>query len=464
MAKPARIMVVDHSKLSRTTLARALRTELGNVSLCCCGSAREALTHLKQGERFDLITTSLMLEDMDGLDLIEKVQASERGASIPVVVVSGGADERLAKGVLAAGVTNYFDKAGGYGALIDFIKDLAQRNFVEGRVLYVEDDYLTAKNTQKILERNGLHVLHTTSGEEAQAVLEQTGRGGDGDKDNTFFDLVVTDFYLKGSLTAANLLHTIRVQMRYSQQEMPVLVITAGDSDKNQIEAFRAGANDFVTKPFIEEVLITRIRSLLLIKQQFNALKRQAEEMHRLAITDSLTSVFNRQYLLDVGEELLTLQSNQPVSLLILDIDHFKAVNDNHGHLIGDQVLKSMAVTLKNKLPEDAVPVRFGGEEFCALLPHCSRIKGIAVAEELRMAIEQQLHTDLNVTVSIGVISNQDHPDTGLNEMLGNADQALYAAKDRGRNRVCVYGKKGIEGDAPGQDDDKPPPQLAAQG
>jgi two-component system cell cycle response regulator len=248
--------------------------------------------------------------------------------------------------------------------------------------------------------------------------------------------------------------------MRYSQQEMPVLVITAGDADKYQIEAFRAGANDFVTKPFIEEVLITRIRSLLLIKQQFNALKRQAEEMHRLAITDSLTAVYNRQYLLDVGEELLSLQSNQPVSLLILDIDFFKSVNDNHGHLVGDQVLKSVAVTLKNKLPEDAVIVRFGGEEFCALLPHCSRIKAIAVAEELRLAIEHQRHTDLSVTVSIGVISNQDLPDAGLNEMLGDADQALYAAKGRGRNRVCVFGKKGVEGDGGAA----PQGAVAAQG
>jgi two-component system cell cycle response regulator len=446
MAKTARIMVVDHSKLSRTTLARALRTELGNVSLCSCGSAQEALEHLESGESFDLITTSLMLEDMDGLDLIERVQASERGKSIPIVVVSGGANERLAEGVLSAGVTNYFDKSGGYGALIDFIKDLAQRNFVEGRVLYVEDDMLTAKHTQKVLERNGLHVLHTTSGEQALAVLKQTGGCGTGqDKGGTFFDLVVTDFYLKGAMNAANLLHAIRVQMRYSQQEMPVLVITAGDAEKNQIEAFRAGANDFVTKPFIEEVLVTRIRSLLLIKQQFNALKRQAEEMHRLAITDSLTEVYNRQYLIDIGQEMLDQNSNQPVSLLILDIDHFKAINDNHGHLTGDQVLKSMGRTLRNKLPEDAVSVRFGGEEFCTLLPHCSRIKAMAVAEELRQDIATVRPQDLDVKVSIGVVSNQDFPDVGLNALLGFADKALYAAKKRGRNRVCLYGKKGVE-------------------
>ena len=448
MLKTARIMIVDHSRLSRTTLARALRTELGTVSLCSCDSAAEALAHLREGETFDLITTSLMLEDMDGLELIKEVQESEGGRNTPIVVVSGEADARLAKGVLSAGVTNYFDKAGGYGALIDFIKDLAQRNFVEGRVLYVEDDLMTAKHTQKILERNGLDVLHTTSGEQALAVLENIAGGCD-DNAKTFFDLMVTDFFLKGSMTAANLLHAVRVRLRYSQQEMPVLVITAGDADENQIEAFRAGANDFVTKPFIEEVLITRIRSLLLIKQQFNALKRQAEEMHRLAITDSLTGVYNRQHLLDIGEALLGAQSNQPVSVLILDIDHFKSINDNHGHLTGDQVLKSLGRTLLNKLADDAVAVRFGGEEFCALLPNCSRIKAVATAEELRLAIEQLRPRDLEVTVSIGVASIQDHTDVGLNDLLGYADEALYAAKGRGRNRVCMYGPDGVEGDSP---------------
>jgi DNA-binding response OmpR family regulator len=106
-------------------------------------------------------------------------------------------------------------------------------------------------------------------GEQALAVLKQTGGcGGGKDKGGTFFDLVVTDFYLKGAMNAANLLHAIRVQMRYSQQEMPVLVITAGDAEKNQIEAFRAGANDFVNKPFVNEILITRVRSLLSVAAQ----------------------------------------------------------------------------------------------------------------------------------------------------------------------------------------------------
>jgi two-component system cell cycle response regulator len=167
--------------------------------------------------------------------------------------------------------------------------------------------------------------------------------------------------------------------------------------------------------------------------------------MHRLAITDSLTEVYNRQYLIDIGQEMLDQNSNQPVSLLILDIDHFKAINDNHGHLTGDQVLKSMGRTLRNKLPEDAVSVRFGGEEFCTLLPHCSRIKAMAVAEELRQDIATVRPQDLDVKVSIGVVSNQDFPDVGLNALLGFADKALYAAKKRGRNRVCLYGKKGVE-------------------
>ncbi|MCA1804407.1 MAG: GGDEF domain-containing protein, partial [Xanthomonadaceae bacterium] len=176
----------------------------------------------------------------------------------------------------------------------------------------------------------------------------------------------------------------------------------------------------------------------LLIKQQFVALKRQSETMHRLAITDSLTRVYNKRYLLDRGDEFLADPRNQPISGLLLDIDHFKKINDNLGHITGDRVLEALGALLKESIPADAMAVRFGGEEFALLVPRCNLKCARACAEELRGAVEALYPADIPITISIGLACTHNQPELNLTQLLSQADKALYAAKDRGRNRVCA--------------------------
>jgi two-component system cell cycle response regulator len=219
---------------------------------------------------------------------------------------------------------------------------------------------------------------------------------------------------------------------------MPVLVLTGSEVAEKQVEVFHAGGNDFVAKPIVEEVLMARIRSLLLIKQQFAALKRQTEAMHRLAITDSLTRVYNRRYLLDHGEQFLANRGNYPVAAVLLDIDHFKKINDNLGHITGDRVLETLGRLLRDRLPENALAVRFGGEEFAVLIPNCVAREAEICAEQLRQEIEDLNPANVAVTVSIGLATNQQHPAMALTQLLNHADKALYAAKAQGRNKVCA--------------------------
>jgi two-component system cell cycle response regulator len=312
-----------------------------------------------------------------------------------------------------------------------------QRNSgLVGRILYVEDSQLAATMMLRLMERHGLKVVHTTHAEDALQLLRETAPGGPRAEEG--FDIVITDFFLQGHLTGGDLLHAIRARFHYSQQEMPVLVLTGSETAERQIEVFHAGANDYVTKPIVEEVLMARIRSLLLIKQQFSALKRQTESMHRLAITDSLTHVYNRRYLLDHGEQFLANRSNHPVAAILLDIDHFKLINDNLGHITGDRVLETLGEVLLERLPEHALAVRFGGEEFALLIPRCPTSGARDCAEGLRREIEALQPAGVAVTVSIGLSSNQHQPDMSLTQLLSEADQALYAAKAQGRNRVCA--------------------------
>ncbi|HEX9803251.1 MAG TPA: diguanylate cyclase [Gammaproteobacteria bacterium] len=430
----SRIMVVDSSAVSREIIARIIRSEIDGAEVTLCASGEEALAQLEAGG-FELVTTALMLADMDGLDLCRRLRASRDHHFTPVIVISGDADERLLKEGFAAGVTDYFDKSLGYPAFGRFIKAFSQRNTgLVGRVLYVEDSMTAATVTCRIMQRHGLKITHVTSAEEALALLQPQEEGGQGGGD---FDIVVTDFYLQNEMTGGDLLHAIRTRYNYSRQELPVLMITGKDSARTQIEAFHAGANDFVNKPLIEELLMARVRSLLLIKQQYDALQRQAQKMEQVASSDTLTGVRNRHYMLEHGEQLCASPRSQPFWAMIVDIDHFKAINDNRGHLIGDHVLAAMGELLNRQFP-DAMVVRFGGEEFAILLPRALRKDALRRADKLRRSAEELCPEQVRFTISIGIAGGEDHPGANLNTLLGLADKALYASKSSGRNRVSL--------------------------
>lgn len=431
-----RILVVDGSEVARTIITRVVEEEMPHTRIHHCGSGREAIECM-QAEHFDLITTALMLPDMDGLDLSRKIRTDATHHYTPVIVVSGDADQRLLREGFAAGVTDYFDKSLGYRAFAEFIKNFTRRNSgLVGRILYVEDSPSFAAHTTKLMERHGLQVIHTASAEQALDMLLAAPGSSPSQID---FDIVVTDFYLKGRLTGGDLLHAIRAKLRLSQQELPVLVITSADEGEGrQAEVFHAGANDFVSKPIVEEILLARIRSLLLIKQQFNALKFQAEEMRMLATTDSLTGVRNKRFLLDNGEQFMADRRNHPITAMLLDIDHFKKLNDNYGHITGDRILETLGNLLANNLREDTMVIRFGGEEFAVLLPRCSLREAQARAESLRQQVEMLRPAGHLITISIGLAATAGRNDLNLTQLLNLADRALYAAKAHGRNQVCA--------------------------
>lgn len=439
--KIIRILVVDGSTVSRQILSRILQDEVDEVVVDSCKTGKEALEKLEENN-YNLITTALMLPDIDGLALCRNIRTSNTHKYTPVIVVSGDADERLLQEGFKAGVTDYFDKSKGYKAFGDFIKSFIQRNSsLVGHVLFIEDSKTAAAVICKILEKHGLKVTHTESAETAMELLKLQH-----DKQNAEnpFDLVITDFYLKGELTGGDLLYAIRTRFHYSAQELPVLVITGNDDKETQVEVFHAGGNDFVTKPIIEEVIMARIRLLLLIRHQFEALKQQAENMRWIAATDSLTGARSKRYLIDNGEEYIQNSANQPVWALLIDIDFFKKINDKLGHITGDHVLAELGTKLNESFPNDMV-VRFGGEEFSILMINKTQEEALAIAETLRKDVEVLNPADIKITISIGLASMKDHPDSDLTQILSLADKALYHSKETGRNRVSINLPEGIK-------------------
>ncbi len=430
----SRVMVVDGSAVSREIVTRIFKTVIGGVEVTGCAGGEEALQHLST-HHFDLVTTALMLADMDGLDLCRRLRESQSHRYTPVIVISGDADRRLVKEGFAAGVTDYFDKSQGYPAFGRFIKAFCQRNTGRvGHALYVEDSPTAATMTRRTFERQGLKITHVTSAEEALALLDIPRNGEEPGHD---FDIVITDYHLKGAMTGGDLLHAIRTHLHYSLQALPVLVITGNTDAGTQTDVFHEGANDIVVKPLVEEVLMARVRALLLLKQQHTALEREAQKMELVASSDTLTGVRNRHYMLQNGEALRADSRSQPFWAMIIDIDHFKHINTEYGHLIGDHVLAGIGELLNRYFP-DAMVVRFGGEEFAVLLPRAMRKDALRRAEAVRLAAGDMQPEGVAFTISIGIAGGEDYPDANLNALLGIADEALAAGKAHGRNQSRV--------------------------
>ncbi len=262
-----RVMVVDGSKVVRRLIEQVLKADLPGVTVLPCETGAEAKQQLESGV-VDFVTTALRLPDMDGLELAGHIREHAPQAYIPIVVVSGDVQERLAARTLSDAVTDYFDKSLGFQALASFIRGYVRpESNTTGDVLYVEDSRVVALATRRMMEKHGLTVLHVVSVEDALALLETAkvqGRGAGA-------DIVLTHVNLKCELTGGDLLERIRGEYAYGKAELPVLVMTGDDNPKNQAALIRAGANDLVEKPIEERLLITKLLFQLRVGQHARA-------------------------------------------------------------------------------------------------------------------------------------------------------------------------------------------------
>ena len=250
-----RVMVVDGSKLVRKLIADVLQREVPGVQVIGCSSIAEARVALEQGE-VHLVTTALALPDGDGLEIARSVREAAGQAYVPVIVVSGDAQQHLEERRFTEFVTDYFDKALGHEALATFIRGYVQPEPVPGAtVLYVEDSRVVAEATKRMLERHDLHVVHVLTAEDAFSLLTAESLG----RTTRRIDLVLTDVTLKGELNGRDVVERVRIDFGYGKRRLPVLVMTGDGNPHNQSELLKAGANDLVQKPIEERLLVTKV-------------------------------------------------------------------------------------------------------------------------------------------------------------------------------------------------------------
>ncbi|MDA8078659.1 MAG: diguanylate cyclase [Nitrospiraceae bacterium] len=305
----------------------------------------------------------------------------------------------------------------------------------KAKVLLVEDDPLQAEATKEILLRSGYDVTLAQDGVNAIKTVKISRP-----------DIILLDVILPG-LDGYEVCRWLKLEE--STKGIPVIMLTIKKELADKISGLQIGADDYLPKPYNELELNARIYASLRTKALQDELRMKNKQLEELlgkveymAITDALTGLYNRRRLYDVltKEFERSKRYATPMSLLMLDIDHFKRINDNYGHQTGDYVLKEVATVIVNSLREVDTAARFGGEEFMVVLPNTERQSARVSAERIREAVAATSFQGLRetMTISLGIAGLPDPFLDSEDKLARCSDFALYRAKTNGRNRTEI--------------------------
>ena len=450
----ARILVVDDIEANVKLLEAKLSAEYYEVM-----SATDGVTALAMAaaEKPDIILLDVMMPGMDGFQVCRRLKEDAATRHIPVVLVTAldgradrisgleaGADEFLTKPIddiiMFARVRSLtrlklvideLREREASGRRMGVIGGVASRQAgTGGRVLIVDDN---ERQAQRIHAE--LSIEHRPLIEPDPEKAHLTARGP--------VDLVIVNAAARSfdGLRFAAMLRSDEVT-----RNLPILAIFDPDDRSRAVKALELGVNDLLAKPIDPQELSARTRTQIKRKRYTDFLRNNLDNSLELAVTDQLTGLHNRRYMIGQLEALVqrAQRGGAPVAALLIDIDHFKKINDSFGHDVGDEVLREFAVRLATNVRAIDLPCRYGGEEFVIIMPDTSATDAGRIAERIRRYISGSPFRVaggselLTVTISIGVaatLGEGDHAEA----LLKRADEAVYEAKAAGRNRVIAW-------------------------
>jgi len=299
------------------------------------------------------------------------------------------------------------------------------------KILIADDSIVSRHLLEATLRKWGYDVMVACDGAEALELLQREDAPG----------LIILDWMMPG-MTGVEVCK--RIRERDSEPYTYILLLTSKSQKEDLIEGMDAGADDYITKPFDQNELQVRLRAGTRLVDLQTQLLKAREDLRDQATRDSLTRLWNRSSILnELGRELARSEREaRPLGVVIVDLDHFKHINDTYGHLAGDAVLREAARRMQNSIRQYDSIGRYGGEEFLILFPGCSQDDCFAQADRLRRQLGQTEmavnETSLRVTASFGVTIAMPGENWSQEALIRRADEALYVAKKSGRNRVEV--------------------------
>jgi len=432
MSATMHALIIEPSPLNQAIFSHVLEDCAYQVAWAQTG--KEAVNLTKQQD-FDVICISMHLLDLNAPQLCMRFRAMDKTLHTPIVMITSTDDDRTFQDALVAGATEVFskDEMSQFGIYLEQLRSRRIKDqSLYGNILYIEDDLSLADKTAALLRETGYSVTHFQNTQDALRVFTQQQ-----------FDLVLTDLILEGNKTGQHMIRDI-LQMPGRHCEVPILAMSDLNDARRRVELLHAGVSDYIQKPVLDEELLARVKNLIHMRQLLDQVEKQRMHMRELAMLDQLTQLYNRHFLMDMAPRKISeaIRHNIPLSLLMIDVDHFKHINDTYGHSTGDVVLEKIADVLNATCRTEDIAARFGGEEFVVILMHCNQDDALNKAEQIRTQISDIDFDRFSVTASLGVVCLGEGEGCDFKSLFEQADNALYKAKQAGRNRVELASSK----------------------
>ena len=453
----ARVLVVDDILANVKLLEAKLTSEYFDVMTATEGTAALELVRTASP---DIVLLDVMMPGMDGLEVCRRIKADPKTTHIPIVMVTALSDVQDRVRGLDAGADDFLTKPVNDLALFARVRSLARLKMLtdewrlraatgeqlgalesesgqneidtgNAAILLVDDDINSLHRIAETLTSAGHSLSTTPSHEEAmRRALERD------------FDLIIVNLHLT-SYDGLRLCSQFRAQELTRQT--PILLLIEAEDTGRLAKGLDLGVNDYLVAPIDRNELLARTRTQIRRKRYQDSLRANFHRSLSLAVTDSLTGLYNRRYLeAHLGNQMArVMQGGKPFALLMIDIDGFKPVNDTFGHAAGDELLRALGDRLVHSVRDFDLIARIGGDEFVVVMPDASVAVAAAVAERLCKRVSGkafpilQASGPLEMTVSIGCAAAHDEEERP-ESLLKRADEALYRAKRAGRNQVVV--------------------------
>ena len=447
----ARILVVDDMDTNVRLLEAKLTIEYYDVLTCRDGPST---LEMARAEQPDLILLDVMMPSMDGFETCRKLKDDPATRHIPVVLVTAldGREDRI-RG-LEAGADDFLSKPLDDVVLMARVRSLTRLKILTDELREREESVRRIGMGEATVERlngTGGRVLVVDDNEDqAQRLMAHLGRihrpvratlDGDMGLATGGVDLLVINAASRGFDGLRLLAH---LRAREASRNLPILTILDMDDRARLVKALELGASDIVSLPVDPDELTVRTITQIKRKRYTDVLRERLDRNLEAAVTDVLTGLHNRRYMTGQLQSMVARANHggDTIAALILDLDHFKQINDSFGHDAGDEVLREFAVRLATNVRAVDLPCRLGGEEFVVIMPGTSLEDARHVAERIRRDVSREpfrargMGEGLMVTVSVGVAASM--PGDTPESLLKRADQGVYEAKALGRDQVVT--------------------------